>query len=218
MTTDADGSPTSLVAAATALERELEDNDRLVRALRNCALDSEKGIVRAADLARQTAESQAKVGEHVHALLAAIQVARERNLAAVEVANECVGRIDARSEELEGLLRRFAEIGGNARAINELAQGLRIGGAEGRAGAAPNDGAEGRAGAAPSDGDQSGADRQVRLEAVLERMRGVRDEAHALASLARDHGFGDIAGQANVLAQQIASLQNKLQLIADKLS
>jgi hypothetical protein len=181
------------VKAATDLEQAIEQNEHLVRSLHGCALDSEKGIVRAAELARQTAASQAQVGVHVQTLLQAIQVTRERNLAAVEEANECVGRIDERSEALKALVERFAEIGGNAREINELAQGLR----------------------ATVEGDEAG--RLARIDAVLERMCAVRDEARALATLARDQGFTDVFGQADALAQQLASLQNKLRLFADKL-
>jgi hypothetical protein len=114
-------------------------------------------------------------------------------VAAVNVANDCVARIDQRSEQLKALVERFAEIGVAAREINELTGVLR----------------------APE--DEGGGDRLAQIDRVLERMQAVRDDARQLCDRARDEGFEDITRQADGMVQQIASIHNKLKLYADKL-
>ncbi len=182
----------ALLEAAKTLDEELERHARLVRGLLKTPLDSEKGIARAAELVRESADAQTNIGGLVQALLAAIKAAHERNVAAVEEANAFVARIDARGGELEALLARFTELGREAREINDLTMTLRSEGA-------------------------AAADKEEVLAQVLARMAVARDEARALSGAAREKDFPDVARQADAMSQQLGSLHNKLSLLAGKL-
>ncbi len=184
--------PNGLVAAARSLEQELENHQRLVRALLKSPLDSEKGIARAAELVRESADAQTNIGALVQALLAAIKLAHDRNVAAVDEANAFVARIDARGQALEALLARFSELGHEAREINGLTTELRAEGGDLRS-------------------------KEDLLARVLARMAVVRDDARALSTTAHDQEFPEVSRQADAMAQQLGSLHNKLSLLAGKL-
>lgn len=188
-----DPASTGLVEAATALDRAIVNHEKLVHSLRNCGLDSQRGIAKAAELAQQIAGTQQHIGQHVKTLLEAINAVRERNMAAVEVANGCIEALDERSTQLQALLERFARLGGSARDLNEVAVQQR---------AANGEPAELRV---------------AQLEDIVHRMQTIRDEARQLSEEAGKSGFDDLVQQADQMAQQIASLQNKLKLVAEKL-
>jgi methyl-accepting chemotaxis protein len=186
-------SATGLVENATALDREMDRHERLVQSLKNCELDSQKSIAKAAELAQQANDSQQQISGLVRELLDSIHRVRERNMAAVETANSCIEELENRSERLKELLDKFAEIGRTAHEVNQAALEMR------------------QANGTPEE------QRTENLIALAARMLAIRDDARQLSTDAKTAGFMDLVKQADGLAQQLASLQNKLQLLADKL-
>jgi methyl-accepting chemotaxis protein len=185
---------TGLVQTAVALNTELDKHERLVRSLEGCELDSQKSIGKAAELAREANDTQARITLLVRDLLDSIHRVRERNMGAVDRANSCIEQLEVRSERLKTLLDKFAELGQEAHSVNASALEMRS-----------------------KTNGKPGEEHVGRLQELAGRMQQIRDGAKQLSDDSKAAGFADLVKQADALAQQLGSLENKLKLLAEKL-
>src|SRR5262245_45707127 len=103
-----------LVAAAEALERELDRYEQVAANLERERLDSEKTLRRAAQALSTVGDIGTRLGEHLGALLSAITIVRERQEALTATIRTSAERIQQRSEALGALLQRWATLGEHA--------------------------------------------------------------------------------------------------------
>lgn len=176
----------ALAAAAAALESELSRFEELAETARKIPLTSEKNIDRAARATTEAAARQEAVIAQVQALVAAIGDARQRQQATSEVLLARAQEIQARSEELGELLKRFASLGVEARGINEAVGQL-----------------------ASIDRARIGAE----LVGIRAKMDGAIDLAQSVAKDALEKELADIARHADQMRQQILAAKNKLGLL-----
>jgi len=181
-----------LTEAAQALEVELRRYEELAVRLGRERLDSEKTLRRAADALRALQESDARLGQHVQALVAAIGVARERQQANAEAVQAQAERVRERSEALTRLLGRWQTLGQDAAEVNRMVQQY----------------ATAREG--------NGADRSapgIGFDEVDARLGRLADDAQELATSADAERFADLGRQAESLRVQLLSARNKLRLL-----
>jgi hypothetical protein len=176
----------ALAAAAAALESELSRFEELAETARKIPLTSEKNIDRAARATTEAAARQEAVIAQVQALVAAIGDARQRQQATSEVLLARAQEIQARSEELGEILKRFASLGVEARGINEAVGQL-----------------------ASIDRARIGAE----LVGIRAKMDGAIDLAQSVAKDALEKELADIARHADQMRQQILAAKNKLGLL-----
>jgi DNA repair exonuclease SbcCD ATPase subunit len=184
-----------LTAAADALEAELQKYEELAVELQRERVDSEKALRRAAQRLVALQASDARLGEHVQALVAAINGARDRQQALAATVETRAAEVRARSDRLTGLLERWEALGSDAAEVNRLIQRL-----------AP-DGGEGNGAAAENGGD---ADTFVEVDARLGRLT---EDAERLAASALEDQFPELGRRAESLRVQLASARNKLRLV-----
>jgi hypothetical protein len=180
--------PSDLVAATTALDDELAKVEHLAEAAARIPLSSRRNLEKAARTTAEAAEAQGKVGEHIAALMAALNDVRLRNEGTVQALQARSDEIQRRSAELSALLERYESIGQDAHEITALAKGL------------------------------SGESATASLSELETRLAGVADSARGLWEQARDGGWSDVAADAESLRQQVLSAKNKLGLLAKRLS
>jgi len=176
----------ALAAAAAALESELSRFEELAETARKIPLTSEKNIDRAARATTEAAARQEGVIAQVQALVAAIGDARQRQQATSEVLLARAQEIQARSEELGEILKRFASLGVEARGINEAVGQL-----------------------ASIDRARIGEE----LVGIRAKMDGAIDLAQGVAKDALEKELADIARHADQMRQQILAAKNKLGLL-----
>jgi len=176
----------ALAAAAAALESELSRFEELAETARKIPLTSEKNIDRAARATTEAAARQEGVIAQVQALVAAIGDARQRQQATSEVLLARAQEIQARSEELGEILKRFASLGVEARGINEAVGKL-----------------------ASIDRARIGEE----LVGIRAKMDGAIDLAQGVAKDALEKELADIARHADQMRQQILAAKNKLGLL-----
>jgi hypothetical protein len=180
--------PTDLVAATLLLDEELAKVEHLTEAAARVPLTSRRNLEKAARTTADAAESQAKVGEHIATLMAALNGVRVKNEATVQALQARSDEIQKRSQELTALLERFEAIGREAREITLMAQEM---------------------------GSGATAEKLGELEV---RLGGVADGARTLWEQARDSDWSDVAGDADSLRQQVLAAKNKLGLLAKRLN
>jgi len=178
---------TSLIVAAEALENELQRCEQLATELERERLDSEKNLRRAAQALSSIGESSVRMGNQLTALLAAIDVARQRQEALSASIQASAQRIRQRGEVLRLLLERWATLGTHAAEVNQLAQ------------RPPQ-----------KEGEPNGGSSAV--EEVEGRLSRLADEAESFATTAATEQFADLARQGEALRARILSARNKLRL------
>lgn len=191
-----DKSPTSeLVAAAEALEAQLNRFESLADQFRNAPLNSEKSLERASKLLRDVAEQDQQLNASVSALVAAVTAARDRQQTQAESVNARAQELQQRAETFKTLLERYGALGQSAAELNQRMQEF----------------------AAQRSKSQATGEQNAELIGILdaldERMGQVADEAQAVTGLAEEQDFTDIGRQADSLRQQLLSARNKLSLL-----
>jgi hypothetical protein len=180
--------PTPLVAAAAELEAELDAFAELATETRRARLDSDKALTRTARALETSVERQATIEKKLRALVEQIEAARVKQQSTVQTLLEVTHTLEARHQQRNELLARFAALGESATRANELT--LELGNRK-AAGAADQEILE-------------------RLSEIQIQMAGVAAEAEALAEAATRDDWPDIARQADGVKQQLQSAKNKL--------
>ena len=194
--TKSDGS--ELTEAAQALDVELRRYEELATGLARERLDTEKNLRRAAQALNALRDCDARLGEHVQALVAAIGAARERQQASAEVVQTQAERIRARGESLTALLTRWQALGEHAGEVNRMIQRL-----------ASEHRDENGTGESSPEHESAFADVDARLGRLA-------DDAEGLSTTAEAEGFGDLGRQAESLRLQLLSARNKLRTLQHK--
>jgi len=178
---------TSLIAAAEAVEQELQRCEHLSAQLARERLDSEKNLRRAAQALSSISESGVRLGEQLTALLAAIDVARQRQETLSASVQATAELIRQRGAVFGTLMERWTTLGAHAAEVNQLAQ-------------RPPE----------KEGDTNGG--SSAFEEVEGRLSRLAEEAESFAAAAAAEQFGDLARQGDALRTQILSVRNKLRL------
>ncbi|HEX4447706.1 MAG TPA: hypothetical protein VH044_13245 [Polyangiaceae bacterium] len=177
-----------LVLAAAALDEELRHYDALADEAKRARIDSAKTLERAVRIIQESTGRNETVQDKLRGLVAEIEAARLRQVESLNTLLEAAQRTQARSEQYDALLKRFAALGDSARHVNALAV---------------ETDAKRRA-------DAGEADLVERLGTMETRMAGVVAEAEALAALASEQDWSDLAKQADAVRQQILAAKNKI--------
>lgn len=176
-----------LVRCAEVVERELRRLEELSRSARHVKLSSEKNIARAARGLEQALEQQERLARELRVLGQAMQGMQARQEAAMgplEVrAREVQSRLQLHTEHMQ----RFGALGAKAReaveALREISE--------------------------PAGGGAA-ASEAARLIDADERVRGLVDEAKAMAQAADADEFPDIAREAHALGQRVQTMRERL--------
>lgn len=183
--------PSELEAVATRLEEEIRRFERLTEAAVRGPLGSEKSVDRAAATIQEAAASHERFGQHLHALIAAVAAARDRQQASADRLNARGEEIKRRREQFAAVRARFAAIGEDARAINEVVLAI---------------------------GDGPGVElaRVVeRLEQAEARMGEIVDEIRGLGAHAREEQMTEIEREADALRQQVGAARSKIRQLRE---
>ena len=186
---------TGLAAAAEALEVELQRYEELATSLQGAKLVSEKDLRRAAQALNALRTSDARLGELVQALVAAIGAARDHQQALADAVRARAERIRERSETLSALLVRWEALGRDAGEVNRLVQQSATRG-EGNGGEKADV-----------------ADTVTEVDARLARLAGDADELVRAAETAE---FVDLARRAESLRAQLESARKQLRRLERK--
>lgn len=176
-----------LVRCAEVVERELRRLEELSKSARHVKLSSEKNIARAARGLEQALEQQERLARELRELGLAMQGMQARQEAAMgqlEVrAREVQSRLQLHSEHMQ----RFGALGVKAReaveALREISE--------------------------PAAGAHAASEATLLIDAD-ERVRGLVDEAKAMAQAADADEFPDIAREAHALGQRVQAMRERL--------
>jgi len=176
-----------LVRCAEVVERELRRLEEASRSARNIKLSSEKNIGRAARGLEQAMAQQEQLAQELRALgqaMLAMQARQEAAMSPLEArARELQSRVERHSEHMQ----RFQALGMKAReavaALREIAE--------------------------PAT-DGHGAQGASLLIDADEQVRGLVEEAKAMARAADADEFPDIAREAHALGQRVQAMRERL--------
>jgi hypothetical protein len=182
--------PTQLVAAAIALDEELESFEQLAREVAKLPLESQRGLERAAEVLRLAASADERLTERVGGLVAAIAEMRRRREAGAKTVQERATEIEARSHMFARLLETYRGIGSTAAELTQRLQGV--------------------VAAAPAEREAALADARHRVAELVAR-------AQELMKAADEAGFADVTRQADGLLQQLLAGLNKVSLVVKRL-
>jgi hypothetical protein len=177
-----------LVVAAAALDEELRRYDSLADEAKRSHIDSAKTLERAVRIIQESTGRNETVQDKLRGLVAEIEAARIRQVESLNTLLEAAQRTQARSEQYDALLKRFAALGESARQVNALAVEVDT---QRRADAGETELVE-------------------RLGTMETQMAGVVAEANALAALASEQDWSDLARQADAVRQQVLAAKNKI--------
>lgn len=169
-----------IVRVAEELEFEIAQLESIARAAKKARLDSEKNIAKAAGELSEAVTMPARLAERLQALSVAMARMQERQQAALEPLTVFAAAIQQRTLRLGQHMEAFATLG---RAAGEVSAAL----------ASAMD--------APDETTRGAADA---------RLQEIADGARALFEAARDDDFPEIAREADVLKQRMASLRKRL--------
>jgi hypothetical protein len=176
-----------IMRCAEAVDRELRRLEELSRSARNIKLSSEKNVVRAARGLQQALEQQERLAEELRAFGQAMLGMQARQEAAMVPLQARAAEIQARMARHSEHMQRFGALGLKAKdAVGALLE-LSSSGADA-------EGAEGAALAISAD----------------EQVRGLVDEARALADAAKADEFPEIAREAHALEQRVRAMRERL--------
>lgn len=182
--------PSPLVAAAMALEEELDRISSVAREAQRLPLDSQRNVERTAERLAELGAVDEQLGPLVQQLLGAVAALVQRQQEQAVALAARAEAVRARREALRALLGRYAGLGRDAQELNGLVQAFASGARPGPGEADP-----------PS------------FEAVRETMTRLIDDAEAIARASVEQGFEDLSRQADGLRQQLLSARNKLNLL-----
>ena len=184
-----------LATAAATLEAELLRFEAAAGTAMRVPLDSQRNLDKAARATNEAVEAQTRIGEHIQTFMAVLNTAREKNQVTSEGLRVRGLEIQARSDELNGVLARFNEIG---RRAAETSEAVRVLGEAG-AGSSPPEVLLGH------------------LKEIEQRMQLIADDAQLVAKEAAQVGLDDLGKQATSLRQQVQSARNKVLLLQGQL-
>lgn len=179
-----------LVSAAAAVDDELRGYDELAQEARRTKIDGEKGLKRVVALVQESAGRNERIQEKLKALVSEIEAARARQVESLNTLLEAARTVEARAQQHESLMHRFAELGESAERVNAMAIEI----------------SERKRAGAPE------AELLDRLAGIQMQMATVVAEAEALATRADEEHWPDLARQANAVRQQVLAAKNKLSL------
>jgi len=181
-----------LAAAVEGLDAELCRYEALAAGIQRERLDSEKHLRRAAQVLSELEDSEARLGEHIRALVGAITTARERHEKQSEAVQARADQIRRRTESLTQLLARWRALGEAAGEVNRLVQQV-----------------------AASAQEASAAERidAAAFREVDDRLCRLAEDSGELARAAQDEEFLDLGTQAESLRLQFLSARNKFRLL-----
>jgi chromosome segregation ATPase len=183
-----------LVAAAQALDEGLERFEALTEQLQKAPLQSEKHLERASDTLKALADMDDQLRVRVTSLVGVISRVRDRQQAQAELVHQSAQKLQERTEVFKDLLVRYGSLGQSAGELNVHMQQF----------------AQQRQQAKTPEEQAALA---ATFQTLQDRMAQVADDAKALATLANEKDFGDIARQADSLRQQLLSARNKMGLL-----
>jgi uncharacterized coiled-coil DUF342 family protein len=178
----------SLVVAAAALDDELRRYDALADEARRSSINSAKTLERAVRIVQESTGRNETVQEKLRGLVAEIEASRVRQVESLNALLEAAKHAQARSEQYDALMQRFAALGESARQVNTVAAEAD---AKRVAGAPEAEVLEG-------------------LGAIEAQMAAVVAEAEALAVEAESQDWADLKRQADAARQQLLAVKNKL--------
>jgi len=173
--------PSPLVAAALALEGELQRLEGLVTKSKKEPLTSQKNFERAARTLGVVTELEGKLRSALANLVAAVGDAGTRQQTAMEALAARAKELEARFAAYRELTQKREQLGEHGARANELIRGAL---------------ADGGVGAA--------------LPEALAELARVAQAGEDLFALAKENGFTDLAREADSTRQQLLSLRRKL--------
>jgi hypothetical protein len=197
-TKKAPGETSPLLAAAEAFDSELERFGHLTDSARKGPLGSQKALEHAAELLKEIADCEEQMQGRARALMAALGTAREQQEAQAALVSQRAEEIRERTAVYGELLQRFQSLGGDAAELNGMGQRLST--------------KQRESGATASEMARD-PELAAGLRELSERMSGVAERAHALATAAREADFEDVSRQADSLRQQLLAARNKVVLL-----
>ena len=178
----------SLVLAAAALDEELRRYDSLAEEAKRSTINSGKTLERAVRIVQESTARNETVQDKLRELVAQIEGSRTRQVDSLNTLLEAARRAQARSEQYDALMKRFAALGESAREVNALA--------------------------AEADAKREASAPETELLEGLGHietlMAAVVAEAEALASMATEQDWADLKRQADAARQQLLAVKNKL--------
>jgi chromosome segregation ATPase len=111
-----------LIAAATELDAELTRFHEGVAAFAQLPLSSKKHLDRATAALNALADSEAKLGTHVQALVQAVAATREGQAAQLDTIRAKAESLKSRSVEFQQLIAQFESLGQGAGSLNAKLQ------------------------------------------------------------------------------------------------
>jgi ABC-type transporter Mla subunit MlaD len=181
-----------LSAAAAEFERELSRYEKISAELSRTPVRSHKTLARNQKLLSESAECEQALGVRLHALLEAMNGARDKQQHAMEQSLAAARSLESRATEFTALLERVAALGTQARETSEPAvQALEQSKAE------------------LTTSDQGSALMRS-LEALGDRMQAIIRESDAIAKDAETGDWPDVARDVQSLKQQVIAAHGKL--------
>jgi hypothetical protein len=180
-----------LVLAAAALDEELRNYDSLAKDVSGSPITSGKALERAKGLVQESVSRSEIIQEKLRGLVAQIEGARLRQVDSLNTLLEAARSVQARTEQYDALLGRFAALGEAAHRVKALAEEF-------------------------TERRNAGVSEAAVLQGIGEiqvHMAGVVAEAEALSALAANQDWPDIARQADAVRQQLLAAKNKLTVV-----
>jgi hypothetical protein len=185
--------PSELVSVAEAIDDHVRRLEELSTGNRKIELTTEKNIARAAQELQKALEHQQRLAEGLRDLGEVMVRLQARQQVALDALGARAAEIQQRMTRLSEHMQRFGELGVQAAEVSTMLQAL------------------------PSlqPGAESGATGKTAAEATVllevdERFTALVDGAKALAQLAHDEDFAEVARQADALKQKVQAMRGRL--------
>jgi methyl-accepting chemotaxis protein len=185
-----------LIAAATALDEELQRFERISENIRTTPLSSQKHLERAAELFREVGASDQELSKRLGGLVDAITHVREEQSRQAQLVQQRALEMEQRTKTFQELLEAYGTLGTGAAQLNQLVA-TTLGGSSGKPERTP--------------------ELEEGIDALESGMHEVAAAAEKLASRATEADFPDIERLATSLRQQLLSTKNRLGLLRKQL-
>jgi chromosome segregation ATPase len=181
-----------LADVASDLEAEIAELESLTGRISRVELNSQKNIVRAAELLKEASDSHERFITYLRTLIESVEQLRHRQNASAATLSEFSTALDGRRQLYEALQQRFGKLGEEARQVSELVRDT----------VRPN-------GHTPSEREQM----LERLRVANQLLVAAVESARSLATDADEANMTDLQRDADALRQQLESLSQKLQKV-----
>jgi len=186
-----------IIAAAEAIERDLQRLEDLSRSVRKMRLNSEKSIARAGRALQEALQQQEQLAGGLRVLGEAMVHMQERQQAAIQGLATRAVEIQEQASKVTEQMERFAALGTKAAEATQLLQAL----------PPPYGGGEATEGATATDAPAQ----LMKIETLL---GALADEAKALAASADLADLSEISREANSLRQRLDAARARIGSIA----